>query len=279
MGKIVPYGEATATKKSGVTNQVALLSAGEKAPKSKHLQLQEDYTFSNYIVEENNRSVVNAAIEVSKNPGKSYNPFFIYSGVGLGKTHLMHAIGNSVYENSDSKVICVTSEEFIVDYIESVHLENLDVFKNKYYNADVLLIDDIQNFQGKYLVQELFLIFKELIKAKKQLVFTCPQNPLELKFSKRLLNHFSLGEICEIQRPSYEIRCAILKSLVADCITSISISIPDEIIELMAKYITSNIRALKGALNTFIAYWEITGQPIPLELVRHKLQDVLEFTH
>jgi chromosomal replication initiator protein len=244
-----------------------------KQAKNKHPQLQEDYTFDRFIISEFNSFAANAAIAISKNPGKSYNPFFIYGGVGLGKTHLMQAIGNSVYENSDNKVICVTSEDFLNEYVEGTRQGKMNAFKNKFRYTDVLLIDDIQFLQNKPGVQEeLFFTFNALINAKKQLVFTCDRPPSELeKFSERLMNRFEMGVKVDIQTPRYEDRCAILKSTAESRQTSI----PNEVIDLIAKNISSNIRDLKGALNTLISYTEIMGKPVTLEIAQQKLRDVL----
>lgn len=250
--------------------------AQAKPPKGKHPQLREDYTFDKYIIGENNSFAANTAIAISKNPGKNYNPFFIYGGVGLGKTHLMQAIGNSVYENSDNKVICVTSEEFLNEYVASIPQGKMNVFKNKYRYTDVLLIDDIQYLQDKPGVQdELFHTFNALINAKKHLVFTCDRPPSELKkFSERLLSRFEMGLKVDLQPPRYEVRCAILKSVAEDRKTTIS----DEVIDLIAKNISSNIRDLIGALNTLISYKEIMGKPITVEIAQQKLRDVLAST-
>ncbi|MCL2880369.1 MAG: DnaA/Hda family protein, partial [Treponema sp.] len=207
-----------------------------KKPKEKHPQLQEDYTFDKYIISEWNSFAANAAIAISKNPGKSYNPFFIYGKVGLGKTHLMQAIGNSVYENSDNKVICITSEDFLNEYMDGIRLGKMNLFKNKFRYTDILLIDDIHFFQGKMGVQEeLFHTFNALIGAKKQMVFTCDRPPSELKeFSERLMNRFEMSLTVDLQAPLYEGRCAILKQTAEER----NIAIPDEVIDLIAKNIS-----------------------------------------
>ena len=247
----------------------------KKSPKTKHPQLRDDYTFEKYIIGENNSFAANAAIAISNNPGENYNPFFIYGGVGLGKTHLMQAIGNSVYENSDNKVICVTSEDFLNEYVEGIQTK-MNAFKNKYRYTDILLIDDIQFLQDKPGVQEeLFHTFNALIDAKKHLVFTCDRPPSELKkFSERLLSRFEMGLKVDLQPPRYEVRCAILKSTAENRGTVI----PDEVIDLIAKNISSNIRDLIGALNTLISYTNIMGQPVTLEIAQQKLRDVLAST-
>jgi len=277
--RISPAGTAAGAEADGQNSQESAKTGSSKKnseskqPKGNHPQLREDYTFDKYIIGENNSFAANTAIAISKNPGKNYNPFFIYGGVGLGKTHLMQAIGNSVYANSDNKVICVTSEEFLNEYVDSIPQGKMNVFKNKYRYTDVLLIDDIQFLQDKPGVQEeLFHTFNALINAKKHLVFTCDRPPSELKkFSERLLSRFEMGLKVDLQPPRYEVRCAILKSTAELRKTSIS----DEVINLIAKNVSSNIRDLIGALNTLISYTEIMGQPVTVEIAQQKLRDVL----
>jgi len=245
-------------------------------PKKKHPQMRDDYTFEKYIVGENNNFAANAAVAISRNPGTSYNPFLIYGGVGLGKTHLMQAIGNYVYENSNNKVICITSEDFLNEYLDGIAQGKMNAFKNKFRYVDVLLIDDIQFFQDKPGVQEeLFHTFNALLNAKKQLVFTCDRPPSELKkFSERLISRFEQSLKVDLQPPRYEVRCAILKSTAENR----GASIPDEVIDLISKNISSNIRDLISALNILISYTEIMGQPVTLDIAQQKLRDVLAST-
>jgi chromosomal replication initiator protein len=247
----------------------------EKPPK-KHAQMRDDYTFEKYVIGENNNFAANAAIAISRNPGTSYNPFLIYGGVGLGKTHLMQAIGNYVYENSDNKVICITSEDFLNEYLEGIAQGKMNAFKNKFRYVDVLLIDDIQFFQDKPGVQEeLFHTFNALLNTRKQLVFTCDRPPSELKkFSERLISRFEQSLKVDLQPPRYEVRCAILKTTAE----TRGASIPDEVIDLISKNISSNIRDLISALNILISYTEIMGQPVTLEIAQQKLRDVLAST-
>jgi chromosomal replication initiator protein len=235
--------------------------------------MRDDYTFEKYVIGKNNDYAANAAIAISRNPGTAYNPFLIYGGVGLGKTHLMQAIGNHVHENSDNEVICITSEDFLNEYMDGIAQGKMNSFKNKFRNTDVLLIDDIQFFQDKRGVQEeLFHTFNALHKTKKQLVFTCDRPPEELKkFDERLITRFSQSLRVDLQPPNYEIRCAILRKTAE----SRKSSIPNEVIDLISKNISSNIRDLIGALNTLIAYTEIMGQPVTLEIAQQKLRDVL----
>lgn len=245
----------------------------EKPNKKQHPKMRDDYTFERYIIGENNNFAANAAIAISRNPGTAYNPFLIYGGVGLGKTHLMQAIGNYIHENSEHKVIFVTSEDFLNEYLEGIAQGKMNSFKNKFRYTDVLLIDDIQFFQDKPGVQEeLFHTFNALHSAKKQLVFTCDRPPSELKkFSERLVSRFEQSLKVDLQPPRYEVRCAILKTTAENR----KASIPDEVIDLISKNVSSNIRDLIGALNTLISYTEIMGQPITLEIAQQKLRDVL----
>ena len=246
--------------------------AAEKPPQKQHPHMRDDYTFEKYIIGENNNFAANAAIAISRNPGTAYNPFLIYGGVGLGKTHLMQAIGNYIYENSNHKVIYVTSEDFLNEYVQAIRDKDMPTFKNKFRYTDVLLIDDIQFFQEKETIQEEFFhTFNTLLNAKKQLVMTCDRPPSELKkFSDRLISRFEQNLRVDLQPPRYEVRCAILKSTAE----SRGVAIPDEVIDLISKNISSNIRDLIGALQTLISYTEIMGQPVTLEIAQQKLRDI-----
>jgi len=247
-------------------------SPAKKTKKEQHPQMRDDYTFEKFIIGENNNFAANAAIAISRNPGTAYNPFLIYGGVGLGKTHLMQAIGNYIYENSNHKVIYVTSEDFLNEYVQAIREKEMPTFKNKFRYTDVLLIDDIQFFQEKEQIQEEFFhTFNTLLNAKKQLVMTCDRPPSELKkFSDRLISRFEQNLRVDLQPPRYEVRCAILKSTAE----SRGVVIPDEVIDLISKNISSNIRDLIGALKTLISYTEIMGQPVTLEIAQQKLRDI-----
>jgi len=251
-------------------------TAQEKPRRKQHPQMRDDYTFERYIVGENNNFAHNAAFAISRNPGTAYNPFLIYGGVGLGKTHLMQAIGNHVHENSDNKVICVTSEEFLNEFMDGIAQNKMNSFKNKFRQTDVLLIDDIQFFQDKPGVQEeLFHTFNTLLNAKKQLVFTCDRPPSELKkFSERLISRFEQSLKVDLQPPRYEVRCAILKATAENR----GAVIPDEVIDLISKNISSNVRDLISALTKLIYFMELMKQPITLEVAQKNLRDVLAST-
>jgi len=249
----------------------------EKTPKVKekrgqHPDMRDDYIFDNYIKGENNEFAVNAAHAISKNPGKSYNPFLIYGGVGLGKTHLMQAIGNYIHENSDNRVIFITSENFLNEYLEGLRQDTMKVFKNKYRQTDVLLIDDIQFLTDKPGVQEeLFHTFNALLDAKKPLVFTCDRPISELKrFSERLISRLDTGVKADLKPPRYEERCVILKAAAQNR----GVTFPDDVIDLMGKNISSNVRDLISALNNLIAYSELMGKPITLEAAQKHLKNI-----
>jgi chromosomal replication initiator protein len=241
--------------------------------KPRHPHLREDYSFNKYVIGENNLFAANAALAIGKNPGvTSYNPFLIYGGVGLGKTHLMQAIGNYIYENSDIRIIYMSAENFTNDFIEALHEQKMTAFRNKYRHADVLLIDDIHFLEKKDGTQEeLFYTFDELYHAKKQIVFTCDRPVSELKnLTERLKSRFEWGLKVDLQPPDFETRCAILKKKCEDK----KVRVPDDVISLVANKISTNVRDLEGALNTLVAYSELVGKPVTLEIAQQQLKDV-----
>jgi chromosomal replication initiator protein len=243
------------------------------APRGKHPQLRQDYTFENFVIGENNSFAANAAIAIASNPGTSYNPCLIYGGVGLGKTHLMQSIGNRVWQSdSKAKVICITAEEFTNEFIQSIHDKTTQAFKNKYRFVDVLLIDDIHFLQNKLGSQEeLFHTFNALYDANKQMVFTCDRPVSELKnLSDRLRSRFERGLNVDLQPPNFETRSAILKKKVE----ASSIQVPDEVVDIIAKNISTNVRDLEAALTKLIAYSQLVRKDITLEIAQHQLKDV-----
>ena len=241
----------------------------------KHPALREDYSFKNFVIGdgENNSFAKNAALAISNNPGKSYNPFLIYGGVGLGKTHLLQAIGNGVHENyaGKKKIVFITAESFTNEFVTSLLKKNPHTFKNKYRSVDLLLIDDIHFFQNTDRVQEeLFHTFNELYGAKKQMVFTCDRPVSELKnITDRMKSRFEMGLNVELNLPAFETRLAILKNKVE----SLKISIPDDILELIAQNITSNVRDLEKALTKLVAYAELVNKKITKEIAQKQLID------
>jgi chromosomal replication initiator protein len=242
-----------------------------KKKRDKNSQMRDDYVFDRYVIGENNSFAANAAIAISKNPGKAYNPFLIFGGVGLGKTHLMQAIGNHIYENSENEIIYITSENFLNEYVQAIQDGKMNLFKNKFRYTDVLLIDDIQFFQNRDRVQEeLFHTFNALLDAKKQLVFTCDRPPSELKkLDERLRSRFDQCLKVDLQPPRYEERCAILRATAE----SRNAQIPNDVIDLVSKNISSNVRDLISALNTLIAYTELMGKPVSQEIAQQRLKN------
>jgi chromosomal replication initiator protein len=243
-------------------------------PKKKalHSQLRTDYTFEKYIIGDNNNFAVNAAMAVSRNSGSAYNPLLIYGGVGMGKTHLMQAIGNYIHENSNNKVIYISAESFTNEFIEAIKEKSTSSFKNKYRNIDVLLIDDIHFLQKKRDTQEeLFYTFNALHDANKQMVFTCDRPVNELKdFNERLQSRVSQGLNVDLQPPNYETRFAILKKKVEEKNAPVS----DDVLDLISKNVSSNVRDLNKALHNLIAYAELMNLKITVDIAQHQLKDM-----
>jgi chromosomal replication initiator protein len=240
--------------------------------KENHPQLRKDYIFDSYVIGDNNSFASNAALAIGRNPGTAYNPFLIYGGVGLGKTHLMQAIGNHVYQNSNMKIIYITAESFTNEFIQAIRDNSTAAFKNRYRFVDVLLIDDIHFLQKKLETQEeLFHTFNALYDANKQMVFTCDRPVSELKnLSDRLRSRFERGLNVDLQPPNYETRFAILKKK----IEAEDTDIPDEVVALVSKNVSTNIRDLEAALTKLTAYAKLVGKPITVETAQQQLKDV-----
>jgi chromosomal replication initiator protein len=257
---------------SGGERQVSGNKKTPPQPKGPHPQLREDYTFDHYVIGENNNFAANAAMAISRNPGTAYNPFLIYGGVGLGKTHLMQAIGNHIHENLPSKIIYTTAENFFNEFVQSLNEKGMAAFKNRYRQVDILLIDDIHFLENKYGIQEeLFFTYEALYNAKKQIVFTCDRPVSELKnLTERLRNRFERGLNVDLLPPNYETRFAILKNKVA----SGNIPIPDTVIDLISKNVSTNIRDLEAALTKLTAFANMVNQPVTFEQAQHLLRDM-----
>ncbi len=241
--------------------------------KHAHPSLREEYTFDNFVVGANNSFAANAAMAIAKNPGTGYNPCLIYGGVGLGKTHLIQSIGNSVHQEFDNlKIVYVTMESFTNEFIQSIREKRTHVFKNKYRYADVLLIDDIHFLQRKTETQEeLFHTFNALYDANKQMVFTCDRPVSELKeLTDRLRSRFERGLNVDLQPPSYETRYAILKKKIEK---SKNLIIPEEVVELICNNVTTNVRDLEAALTKLVAYAELVNKNITVEIAQQQLKD------
>ena len=236
-------------------------------------QLNEKYTFETFVDGNGTRMAYAAALAVAEEPATYYNPLFIYGGVGLGKTHLMHAIGNKMFkENPDARVKYVTSEVFANDFINSIKNKNNEAFRQKYRNLDLLLVDDIQFFADKDGTQEEFFhTFNALYDDKKQIVLTSDRLPNEIpKLQNRLVSRFRWGLSVDITPPDLETRTAILKQKAA----SDHLQIPDDTLNYIAGKIASNIRELEGALQRVSAFSHLSGQPISTSLAAEALNSL-----
>jgi chromosomal replication initiator protein len=231
-------------------------------------------TFSTFVVGDNNSFAHAASLAVAQSPGRSYNPLFLYGGVGLGKTHLLHAIGHyALEENPRLKVSYLSSEKFTNKYIDAIQNNELAKFRRTYRKTDILLIDDIQFLAGKERIQEEFFhTFNALHEAHKQIVMTCDRPANEIKnLENRLVSRFEWGLVTDMQPPDYETRLAILRKKAA----SINIQVPEDIVTFLAKRIRTNIRRLEGALIRVSSYQSLTGKSMTTTTVEGLLKDVL----
>ena len=231
-------------------------------------------TFETFVVGNNNNFSHAAALAVAQSPGKSYNPLFLYGGVGLGKTHLLHAIGHYVtHHQKISRVAYVSSEKFTNEYIDAIQNNQLVRFRRKYRQTDVLLIDDIQFLSGKERIQEEFFhTFNALHEGHKQIVLTCDRPAGEIQnLEQRLVSRFEWGLVTDLQPPDIETRMAILRKK-EKCM---GVELPDEIINFLAARIRSNIRRLEGALIRVASYASLTGKKLSLDMIEGLLHDVL----
>lgn len=234
------------------------------------------HTFENFVVGNSNRFAHAVSLAVAEVPAKNYNPFLIYGGVGLGKTHLLHAIGNFIKkQNPKAKVIYLTSEMFMNEMISAIRIsyERVLSFRGKYRNVDVLLIDDIQFLEGKESTQEEFFhTFNALYEANHQIVASSDSHPKEVKIEERLRSRFEMGLVADIQSPDFETRVAILMKK-AELKKA---RVPQDVIAFLASNFTSNIRKLEGSLTSILAYSSINKKNITIDLAREALKDVLE---
>jgi chromosomal replication initiator protein len=231
-------------------------------------------TFETFVVGNNNNFSYAAALAVAQAPGKSYNPLFLYGGVGLGKTHLLHAIGQHVAASKKgARVAYVSSEKFTNEYIEAIQNNLLAKFRKKYRQTDVLLIDDIQFLAGKERIQEEFFhTFNALHEAHKQIVLTCDRPASEIQnLEHRLVSRFEWGLTTDLQPPDVEMRLAILRKKAQ----SMSVVLQEEILDFLANRIRTNIRRLEGALIRVASYASLTGKKLTLEVVETLLREIL----
>ncbi len=231
-------------------------------------------TFESFVVGNNNNFAHAAALAVAQAPGKSYNPLFLYGGVGLGKTHLLHAIGQYVTaQRRGARVSYVSSEKFTNEYIDAIQNNQLARFRKKYRQTEVLLIDDIQFLAGKERIQEEFFhTFNALHEAHKQIVLTCDRPASEIQnLEQRLVSRFEWGLVTDLQPPDIETRVAILRKKAQ----SLGVELPDEVINFLAHRIRANIRRLEGALIRVASYASLTGKKLTIEVVEGLLREVL----
>lgn len=232
------------------------------------------FTFDNLVVGKANDLARAAATQVATNPGVAYNPLFIYGGVGLGKTHLIHAIGNSILEQQPGKVVrYVHAEDYYSDVVRAYQQKSFDVFKRYYRSLDVLLLDDVQFFNNKNRTQEeFFYAFNALIEAKKQIIITCDTYPKDIAgLEDRLITRFDWGLTVQIEPPEIEMRVAILKKKAE----AEGVALDDEVSFFIAKHLRSNVRELEGALKKVLAYSSFHGRQIALDLAKDALKDII----
>lgn len=236
--------------------------------------LNPKYTFSRFIVGSSNRLAHAACLGVADNPGQAYNPLFLYGGVGLGKTHLLHAIGNYVLDRDpEINVLYVSSEKFTNDLINAIRRQQTDEFRIRYRNIDVLLIDDIQFIAGKESTQEEFFhTFNALHSAAKHIVISSDKPPKAiLTLEERLRSRFEWGLICDVQPPDVETRTAILRAKAEQ----MNVFVPDDVIDFLAHKIQSNIRELEGSLNRVAAFAEHHGRTMSVDVAAQALADLI----
>lgn len=263
-------------KKNNVTSQFTRpkVNFGKTSPTSIQSNINSDFTFDNFVEGKSNQLARAASLQVAENPGQAYNPLFIYGGVGLGKTHLMHAIGNFILQkNPNADILYLHSERFVADMIKALQRNAMNEFKRFYRKAYALLVDDIQFFAGKERSQEEFFhTFNSLLDGRQQIILTCDRYPKEINgLEERLQSRFGWGLTIAIEPPELETRVAILVSKAEQS----NIHLPHEVAFFIAKHIQSNVRELEGALKRVIANSHFTGQPITVDFAREALKDLL----
>jgi chromosomal replication initiator protein len=272
-----PVAESTETTNNLQMEIVEALPAPVAKPQrdatNGELILNPKFTFDSFVVGNSNRFAHAASLAVAESPGRSYNPLFIYGGVGLGKTHLLQAIGNTIRrQNPTSRILYISSERFLNDFIQSIQSGRQNDFRNKYRTVDVLLIDDIQFWEGKESTQEEFFhTFNVLYESQKQIVATSDSHPKEIRLEERLRNRFEMGLITDIQEPDLETRVAILRKK-AEMERTL---VPDDVTNFIAQRVQSNIRELEGSMLRVLAFASLTRQEISMDLVKEVLRDTL----
>ena len=245
-----------------------------KQPMREQSRVNTDLTFDSFVTGKANQLARAAAIQVANNPGVSYNPLFFYGGVGLGKTHLIHAIGNQVMaDQPGAKIRYIHAEQYVRDVVTAYQRKGFDDFKHYYHSLDMLLIDDIQFFGGKSRTQEeFFYAFEALIAAKKQIIITSDTYPKEITgMDDRLISRFDSGLTVAIEPPELEMRVAILLKKAQ----SEGVTFSDDVAFFVAKHLRSNVRELEGALRKILAYSRFHGKDITIDVVKEALKDLL----
>ena len=269
-------GEATAVDPIDSGHARAAFSALGSRPADERTRLNPDLTFTSFVTGKANDLARAAALQVADRPGGAYNPLFIHGGVGLGKTHLMHAVGNAIMDREPSATIrYVTANQFFQDMVSAVRREAVDSFKRYYQSLDLLLIDDIQFLSEKKRSQEeFFYVFESLVADHRQILITSDTYPKELaNIDDRLVSRFNSGLIVAIEPPELEMRVAILLRKAEQG----RIKLPEEVAYFVAKHIRQNVRELEGALQRIVHFAGFRNQPIELELVKEALKDILSF--
>jgi len=267
--------QATNNEQVQVTAQPVAEQKVEPAPKSGYKSnIKENYTFDNFVEGKSNQLAKAAATQVADNPGNAFNPVFIYGGTGLGKTHLLHAVGNGIMEKKkDAKIVYMHSERFVQDMVKALQNNAIEEFKRYYRSVDALMIDDIQFFANKERSQEEFFhTFNALLEGNQQIILTSDRYPKEIEgVEDRLKSRFGWGLTIAIEPPELETRVAILMKKAQQS----NINLPHEVAFFIAKKLRSNVRELEGALNRVIANANFTGRPISIDFVKEALRDLL----
>jgi len=257
-----------------ITSNKLIIEEDKKEIFNNKVKFSSEFTFDNFVTGKSNELARAAAMQVSNNPAQNYNPFFIYGGVGLGKTHLMNAIGNNILlNNPNAKILYLHSERFVADMVRALQHNKIDAFKEFYRSADALLIDDIQFFAGKERSQEEFFhTFNALLEGNCQIVLTCDRYPKEVNgLDERLKSRFGWGLTQSIEPPELETRVAILQKKAAH----IGTHLDTDVAFFIAKCIQSNVRELEGALRRVIANSQFTGKDITLAFAKEALYDLI----
>ena len=264
----------TSRIQKGLSRNGGQASATTRPPSDHVSNLNSSFTFETYVEGKSNQMGRAAALQVAENSGGAFNPLYIYGGVGLGKTHLMHAVGNAIVKSTpEAKVVFLSSERFVADMVRAIRMNEVDDFKKYYRNVDALLIDDIQFFAGKERTQEEFFhTFNSLFEGGKQVVLTCDRYPKEITgMEERLKSRFGWGLTVFIEPPDLETRVAILKKKAEQ----IGVGLPNDAAFFIANMIQSNVRELEGSLKRVVASARFTNRPITIDLIRESLKDLV----